>query len=229
MGQTVLEKTEGAQKASMRDSRYNNIMDASEVVFAHSGYKGATLREIAERAGVAQGLIHYHFKTKEDLFEAMVARRSEHINGQRMRLLAELMDAGADPGLESIVEALFRPTIEAGLSQAGDGGAFARILVSTANSAGDWEQGLTEKYYDPVARKYIAAMMQVEPGLSQENAVWAYMFAIGVGMTMMAKTGRPGRLSAGLCDDGDADIMLAKIIPFICAGVRTLSDQSNQE
>jgi AcrR family transcriptional regulator len=225
MGQTILEKTEPTNKASVRESRYNSIMDASEQVFANSGYKGATLREIAERAGVAQGLIHYHFKTKEDLFEAMVARRSGHINDQRMRMLADLFDADPNPSLESIVEALFRPTIEAGLSQAGDGGAFARILVSTANSAGEWEQSLTEKYYDPVAKKYIAALMKVETELNQEDAVWAYMFAIGVGMTMMAKTGRPGRLSNGLCDDGDADVMLSKIIPFICAGIRTLTDQ----
>lgn len=224
MGQTAVKTKPDTDKAAVRETRYGNIMDASEVVFANSGYEGATLREIATRAGVAQGLIHYHFKTKEDLFEAMIARRSEHINGQRMQLLAEIMEASENPGLESIVEALFRPTIEAGISQAGDGGAFARILVSMANSAGDWEQNLTGKYYDPVARKYIAALTKVETGLGQEDAVWAYMFAIGVGMTMMAKTGRPKRLSGGLCDDGDADIMLSKIIPFICAGIRTLTD-----
>lgn len=229
MGQTTLKKAMTPDKLTVRETRYDNIMDASEVVFANSGYKGATLREIAERAGVAQGLIHYHFKTKEDLFEAMVARRSEHINGQRMVMLADLMSAGETPTLECVVEALFRPTIEAGLSQAGDGGAFARILVSTANSAGDWEQSLTEKYYDPVARQYIETLLKIETTLSQEDAVWAYMFAIGVGMTMMAKTGRPGRLSEGLCDDGDADVMLSKITPFICAGIRALTNQTKDK
>ena len=48
------------------------------------------------------------------------------------------------------------------------------------------------------------------------------MFAIGVGMTMVAKTGRADRLSDGLYDDGDADIMLSKIVPFIFAGIRAL-------
>ena len=155
MGNTVLKKNAAADKVVARETRYDNILDAAEVVFANWGYTGATMREIAERASVAQGLIHYHFKTKEDLFEAMVARRTEQINGQRMRLLEDLLDASERPSLESIVEALFRPTIEAGISQAGEGGAFARILVSTANSSGAWEQGLTEKYYDPVARRYI--------------------------------------------------------------------------
>jgi AcrR family transcriptional regulator len=207
-----------------RESRFGAILDASESVFANSGYEGATIREIAEKASVAQSLIHYHFKTKDVLFEKMVARRSGHINDRRAELLDDLFQPQSVLTLENIVEALFRPTIEAGISQANDGGAFARILVTIANSTDDRQKFLTEKYYDPIAQKYITALIAVEPGLTRENAVWAYMFAIGVGMTMMAKTGRPGRLSDGLCDDGDADEMLLKIVPFICAGVRALAN-----
>ena len=224
MQQAAQYQNEASTSSVAPGTRYETILEASEIVFAYSGYKGATMREIAERAGVAQALIHYHFKTKEDLFEAMVAHRSGHINDQRAQSLTLLFDEHEVPTLESIVEALFRPTIIAGITQAGDGGGFARILVCTANSANEWEQSLTEQYYDPIARKYIAALVKIEPRLSHENAVWSYMFAIGVGMTMMAKTGRAGRLSGGLCDDGDADMMLSKIVPFICAGIRALTD-----
>ena len=205
-------------------TRFDSILDASELVFANSGYEGATIREIAEKACVAQGLIHYHFKTKDVLFEKMVARRSVHINDRRAELLDELFQPEGSLTLENIVEALFRPTIEAGISQANNGGAFARILVSIANSTDDRQRHLTEKYYDPIAQKYITALIVIEPGLTRENAVWAYMFAIGVGMTMMAKTGRPARLSDGICDDGNVDKMLLKIVPFICAGVRALAN-----
>jgi len=208
-----------------KESKFNAILTASEVVFAKSGFEGATMREIAERADVAQGLIHYHFKTKKVLFEAMVARRSSHINDRRADLLDDLLTQNTGVTLEQVVQALFRPTIEAGLSQADDGGAFARILVTIANSADSRNQHLAEKYYDPIAQKYINALLLIAPTLSRPNAVWAYMFAIGVGMTMMAKTGRPARLSGGICDDGDADTMLKKIVPFICAGIRALSNE----
>lgn len=224
MQQSAQFEDDESARSAAPETRHETILSAAESVFAQSGYKGATMREIAERAGVAQGLIHYHFKTKEDLFKAMVARRSGHINDQRAQSLTLLLEENETPALESIVGALFRPTIEAGITQAGNGGAFARILVSIANSAGEWEQALTEEYYDPIAQKYIAALVKIEPKLSREDAVWAYMFAIGVGMTMMAKTGRAGRLSDGLCDDGDADIMLSKIVPFICAGIRALKN-----
>lgn len=205
-----------------QESRQDAILDAAERAFAASGYNGASLREISGDAGVAQGLIHYHFKTKEGLFEAMVARRTGQINQRRAALVEALFDAPEPPRLEAIVEALFRPTIETGLDLARDGGAFARILVAFANSADPRDQKLIETYYDPIAQTFIAAMMRVEPGLSRADAVWSYMFAIGVGMTMMAKTGRPKRLSDGICDDGDVEEMLSRIVPFICGGVRAL-------
>lgn len=211
-----------AARAGHGESRQDAILDAAERAFAADGYQGAAMRAIAEAAGVAQGLIHYHFKTKEKLFEAMVARRSDQINARRAALVAALFAQGDPPRLEQIVEALFRPTIETGLDLARDGGAFARILVSFANSADPRDQRLIEIHYDPIAQTFIDALMRVEPGLSRADAVWAYMFAIGVGMTMMAKTGRPKRLSGGVCDDGDAEAMLSRIVPFICGGVRAL-------
>lgn len=197
------------------------------MVFADSGRKGAKMRDIAERAGVAQGLIYYHFSTKEKLFDSMIKRRSAHINGARADLLRSLMDRAQKPTLAEIIEALFRPTIVAGLSLAQDGSSFSRILVSFANSAEPADQALCEKYYDPIAEKYIDAITQVVPGISNEDAVWAYMFAIGVGMTMMARTGRSLRLSHGACDDGDAELMLTKIVPYICGGIEALKQSSD--
>ncbi|MCA0873762.1 TetR family transcriptional regulator [Seohaeicola saemankumensis] len=216
-------QTDRAAPPEARDvSRFDAILNAAEQVFAESGFQGAALREIAQRAEVAQALIHYHFGTKETLFERMVARRSAQINDRRALLLDRLLDAGGQPPLEEIVEVLFRPTIEAGLDLARDGGAFARVLVSVANSADARNQKLIETHYDPIARKFVAAFEQAEPRLGHSDAVWSYMFAIGVGMTMMAKTGRPARLSDGACDDGDAEAMLGRIVPFICGGIRAL-------
>jgi len=221
MGAVSENRVNAASKANSV-SRFNAILDAAEQVFASCGFKGATMREIAETAAVAQGLIHYHFQNKETLFEKLVERRSAEINERRAILLAGLFAQNSQPQVADIVDALFRPTIEAGLDLARDGGAFARILVSFANSADPRDQRLAETYYDPIAQKFITALIRVEPGLTRANAVWAYMFAIGVGMTMMAKTGRPARLSGGECDDGNADEMLERIVPFICGGIRAL-------
>lgn len=51
---------------------HQRIVDAALVAFAGLGFDGATTRDIAERAGVNQGLIAYHFASKEDLWKAAV-------------------------------------------------------------------------------------------------------------------------------------------------------------
>ncbi|MDT0395732.1 MULTISPECIES: TetR family transcriptional regulator [Streptomyces] len=49
------------------------ILDAARATFAELGYERATIREIAKRAGVANGLITLHFSSKENLFIAAAA------------------------------------------------------------------------------------------------------------------------------------------------------------
>jgi AcrR family transcriptional regulator len=224
MGQTdILGKPETNSGDRVKaGTRFDAILDAAEVMFANYGFNGASMREIARQAEVAQALIHYHFENKENLFEAMTARQANAINGMRGKKLKELLAAPHTLQLEDIVEALFRPTIETGNRLARDGGGFSRILVSIANSNEARDLQLASKYYDPIARQFIDAFCLIEPDLEHKDAVWAYMFAIGVGMTMMAQTGRSLRLSDGACDDSDIEAMLAEIVVFACGGIRAL-------
>ena len=47
-------------KANSRDA----ILDAAERLFANSGFDGTSMRSIAEAAGVAQALLHYHLDSR---------------------------------------------------------------------------------------------------------------------------------------------------------------------
>jgi AcrR family transcriptional regulator len=50
------------------------IFDAALRVFARKGRDGARMQEIADEAGIHRPLLHYYFRTKQQLYEA-VARR----------------------------------------------------------------------------------------------------------------------------------------------------------
>ncbi len=52
--------------------RRQAILDAAREVFSEQGLAGARTKDIAQRAGVAEGLIFKHFKTKDALFEHAV-------------------------------------------------------------------------------------------------------------------------------------------------------------
>lgn len=56
------------------------IFDAAIEVFSHCGYDGATMDEIASRAGVAKGTLYYHFKSKEEIFKFIINEGINIIN-----------------------------------------------------------------------------------------------------------------------------------------------------
>ena len=50
------------------------IFDAALRVFARKGQDGARLQEIADEAGIHRPLLHYYFRTKQQLYEAVAER-----------------------------------------------------------------------------------------------------------------------------------------------------------
>ncbi|MEK3715906.1 MULTISPECIES: TetR/AcrR family transcriptional regulator [unclassified Paenibacillus] len=55
-----------------KDERRSSILQAAFTLFGQVGYTKATMKDIAAKAGVAQGLIGYHFSTKETLLVEVV-------------------------------------------------------------------------------------------------------------------------------------------------------------
>lgn len=60
---------------SQNDTKKEDILNAAEKEFLLHGYAGARTVAIARRAGVGHPLLHYHFKTKKELFRCVVLRK----------------------------------------------------------------------------------------------------------------------------------------------------------
>jgi TetR/AcrR family transcriptional regulator len=59
-------------KPSIREGNERAILAAAESVFAEHGFGGATMAEIAARAGVPKPNVHYYFPTKAKLYRAVI-------------------------------------------------------------------------------------------------------------------------------------------------------------
>jgi len=71
------------------------ILDACLTIFGESGFHGASMAEIARRAGISHtGLLH-HFPRKEDLLMAVLTLQDERSADYLAR--NEVLSAGADP------------------------------------------------------------------------------------------------------------------------------------
>ena len=55
-----------------KEDRPGEIADAAFAAFAEKGYAATRIDDVARRAGVSKGLTYLYYKTKEDLFKAVV-------------------------------------------------------------------------------------------------------------------------------------------------------------
>ena len=62
-----------------RERTRNDILEAASRMFVERGYHGASMRLIAEEAGVALGGIYNHFNSKEEIFTAVFLERHPYI------------------------------------------------------------------------------------------------------------------------------------------------------
>lgn len=66
-----------ARKRMTKDHRRVQLMDAAARLFAKSSYGQVTTAELAKTAGVTEPVIYQHFKTKLDLYVAVLRRARE--------------------------------------------------------------------------------------------------------------------------------------------------------
>ena len=55
-----------------KEDRPQEITEAALAAFAEKGYAATRVDDVARRAGVSKGLLYLYFKTKEDLFKAVI-------------------------------------------------------------------------------------------------------------------------------------------------------------
>ncbi len=82
------------------EERRNEILDAADELFGQKGFDGTTTRDILEKVGIARGTLYHHFKSKEDIMDALIERYN-------IRLLGAAQEIAADKSIP-VVERIIR-------------------------------------------------------------------------------------------------------------------------
>ncbi|TGV05728.1 TetR/AcrR family transcriptional regulator, partial [Mesorhizobium sp. M00.F.Ca.ET.186.01.1.1] len=61
------------QNEEIRAQRKEAIMQGALAVYVEKGYAAADIKDVAEHAGVARGLVYYYYKDKRSLFRDLFA------------------------------------------------------------------------------------------------------------------------------------------------------------
>lgn len=79
-------------RPSNRAERRAQIAEALMRVMARSGYDGASVQAIAREAGLAGGLVHYHYGAKEEILVDLVGRLADRVRARFERRVARATD-----------------------------------------------------------------------------------------------------------------------------------------
>jgi TetR/AcrR family transcriptional regulator len=86
-----------------RDERTETrILEAAHAVFVRRGTAGARMQEIAHEAGVNQALLHYYFRSKDRLAEAVFRRAASELLPRVIAVLSS--DAAVEDKVAQVVE-----------------------------------------------------------------------------------------------------------------------------
>lgn len=88
--------------------RRNEILDAAEELFVTRGYDKTSTGDILDKVGIARGTLYYHFKSKEEILNAMI----ERINASLIARAGVIASDSSMPVLDRIVMSIAALNVE---------------------------------------------------------------------------------------------------------------------
>jgi len=198
------------------------ILDAAEELFMQHGFEGTSMRLLTSKAGVNLAAVNYHFGSKDALIEAVFRRRLDPMNVERVEALDELERAAGGAALEP--EAIIRAFVAASLRMfedaRGGGRNFIRLLGRTYTEPTKQIRGLIGQLYAPAMARFKAALMRALPQMPPEELNWRMHFMFGTLAYTLAATDTVQLIAGCKPEDRyDADLLEARLVPFLNAGL----------
>ncbi len=71
------------------EERKNEILDAAEHLFGAKGFDSTSTTDILNEIGIARGTLYYHFKSKEEILDAMIERMVKRLAEKAEKIISE--------------------------------------------------------------------------------------------------------------------------------------------
>lgn len=71
------------------EERKNEILDTAELLFSTKGFDNTSTTDILNEIGIARGTLYYHFKSKEEILDAMIDRMVKRLAEKAKKIISE--------------------------------------------------------------------------------------------------------------------------------------------
>jgi AcrR family transcriptional regulator len=198
------------------------ILDAAEELFMEHGFEATSLRQITATARVNLAAVNYHFGSKEDLFEAVLTRRLDPMNQERLALLTLFEHASAPKPLscEKILAAMFIPALKLARDRDLGGKNFLRLLGRAYADPAPFIRHFLSAQYAVMIARFKAAFGRALPHLPRKELAWRLHFVMGALSFTLAGTDALKLIAALRGEAGSDEMLLRRLAPFLIAGLK---------
>jgi AcrR family transcriptional regulator len=202
----------------------DRILDTAESLFIEHGFEATSLRSITAGAKVNLAAVNYHFGSKEELFQAVLTRRLDPMNQQRLDLLTdyERSAAPAPVACDRILSAMFIPALKLARDPERGGKNYLRLLGRAYADPAPFIRKFLSAQYAVMIARFKAAFARALPELPPKELSWRLHFIMGALSYTLAGTDAL-KLIAELTtsEAGSDEILLRRLAPFLLAGLQS--------
>ena len=145
------------------------------------GYDATSTRMVTSEAKVNLASVNYHFGSKEGLMQAVLRRRLEILNEERLRVLDKAeAEAGGNPLKPSlIVDGYFGTLLRMAEDENKGGRTFQRLIGRSMTEPTTFIRTFLAAEYADVMERYKAALFKSLPNVPHAEIVWRFHFMLG--------------------------------------------------
>jgi AcrR family transcriptional regulator len=197
------------------------VLAVAERLFAERGLDAVSIRDIIAAAGANLGAINYHFGTKDRLIEAVFERRLIPSARERLQALEAVEKSAGKraPGLEAVLEAIFRPVVEEAMDPRRGGTTFGRLMARSLVDPHPVMERVMHSHFTPLVKRFDAALMRAMPSLAPGDVFWRMHLLIGGlhhSLLLLGRKPPPGAPALNL----EPETYIRRIVAFAAAAFR---------
>jgi AcrR family transcriptional regulator len=210
-----------ALDATSADTK-TRILDAAEKLFVEHGFEATSLRSLTSAAGVNLAAVNYHFGSKEELFQAVLTRRLDPMNQERIELLGRIEREAGGRALscEKILFAMLIPALKLARDEKRGGKNFLRLVGRAYADPAPFIRHFLSAQYAGMIGRYKEAFLTALPHLSRQELTWRLHFVMGALSYTLAGTDALKLFAEATSTTNNDELLLQRLAPFLVAGLK---------
>lgn len=197
------------------------ILEAAERLFASHGVAAVSLREISAAAGVSAGVLHYHFRGRDELITILLERHLPTLNAARADMLLQLQNAVAAPTVRQLLSVTVLPLVQLWQSEGKAGRRFVKMLARLHLERNEVYQALSMRHYPEASIDVFSELMRRCADCNREVLELRMGMAIDSMFSTLAALDMPARIWQTSLEKNPLSIerTVDVLLDFMCAGV----------